>query len=234
MGSTGAITERLTSQAQEKTLRKLIKQTANLKKEQYRIVDDDGNVIFKKQGKNDHVSMTVGEHRQYGDGTVSIHNHPQDDGALGGPFSENDLTDFGYGAKAIVVSAPEGEYRLTNLRFGKKDQTAGWIPLQNEIKKVDANHSTAKVLKESNRIMAESAINKELKATSDRWVKRREAGASKEELDAISAHYDELSKKYKAELHRVRRKLEIQPYHEVYKKYAKKYGFQYIYPKGAF
>lgn len=39
----------------EKTLSQVIKRTANLKKEQYRVINEDGEVVFMKQGKNDRV-----------------------------------------------------------------------------------------------------------------------------------------------------------------------------------
>lgn len=211
----------------EKQLNSIIKKTANLKNEQYRVIDENGDVVFYKKGKNDRVEMTVGDKRQYLDGSVTIHNHPD-----GGTFSSADLTDFGYGAKEIVVATPEGTYRLQNTKWGTKEQSNGWYNMREEITKIDNSFSTANLIKESNKIMEKSKVGKEMRSTSEKWVKRRKEGASQSELDKIMNKYNDLEVKYKKELSDVRRKLETKPYHDYYKKNAKKYGFKYIAPNG--
>lgn len=236
MGSIGDATtnRQITTAEQEKTLKKIVKQTANLKKEQYRVIDENGNVVFKKQGKNDSVAMTVGEKRQYLDGAVTTHNHPEVNEGLGGPPSSNDLTDFGYGAREIVIASPEGVYRLRNLNYGTPEQKAGWINLRNEIEKIQDRQSSIADIRKSNEMMEKTQIAKEMHKISDQWLAKRNAGASEEELRKYSSKYMELEKTYKTQLHQLRRKLELQPYHDAYKKYARKYGFEYVYPKGAF
>lgn len=80
--------------AQDKTIKEYARKTANLKNEQYRIIDSNGNVLLKKQGDKHSVVMTLGEKREYMFGNISLHNHPG-----GGTFSIADLNDFGNGAK---------------------------------------------------------------------------------------------------------------------------------------
>ena len=45
--------------AQEKTLKGIESRTRNLKKEQFRVVDGDGNVVMTKQGDKNSVSYSV-------------------------------------------------------------------------------------------------------------------------------------------------------------------------------
>ena len=217
--------------AVEKTLNSIIKRTANLKKEQYRVIDDDGNVVFHKQGFNDRVEMTVGDKRQYLDGATTIHNHPNE--TLGGTFSSNDLTDFGYGAKEIVVATPEGTYRLKNMKWGTKDQSSGWYEMREKLRAMDNAVSSADHIRKVNDIMSKSKVGKDLKATSDKWVKRKAEGASQSELQGYMDKYTKLEAEYRNQRKAVSRKLEVQDYHEFYKKNAKKYGFKYTYPKAA-
>lgn len=214
----------------EKTLNQIIKRTANLKKEQYRIIDENGNVVLQKQGVNDSVATTVGEKRQYLDGATSIHNHPNDE--LGGTFSPNDLSDFGYGAKEIVVATPEGTYRLKNTKWGTKEQQSGWLPMRSELEKIADNQSALKDLQTARARLANSREAKRMKQVSDEWVTKKKAGASESALKPLMDEYSSLEAVYKKKLNLERRKVELEPYHEFYKKNAKKYGFAYSYPKG--
>lgn len=218
----------------EKTLSQIIKRTANLKKEQYRVINEDGEVVFMKQGKNDRVEMTVGEKRQYLDGATTTHNHPQVENGLGGTFSPNDITDFGYGAKEIVVSSNEGTYRLKNLNFGKPNQTATWIQMRDEMQAVMDKHSTTNNIKRANEMMKSSKVGKEMTSISTQWVKRKNEGASQKELDKLGDKYNKLAMQYKPERSKILRRLEVEPMNDYLRKNAKKYGFAYTYPKNAY
>ena len=231
VGGGGGISAPKTSPAVEKQINKIAKQTANLKKEQYRVINEDGEVVFKKQGKNDRVEMTVGEKRQYLDGATSIHNHPND--SFGGTFSENDLTDFGYGAKEIVVAAPEGTYRLKNARWGTKEQSKGWYDMREEYRKMSEGLSTGQLIRDTNEAMKKTKISKEMNKISEKWTKRRSEGASESELKKLSEQYFKLESEYKKQKQAIQRQLEIKPYHDFLKANAKKYGFVYEYPKTA-
>ena len=223
-----------TNPAVEKTLNQIIKRTQNLKKEQYRIVNEDGEVVLTKQGEKDNVKMTVGEHRQYTEGATTIHNHPQIDEGLGGPPSPSDIKDFGYGAREIVIASNEGTYRLKNTKYGTPQERDGWRPLQEALQKIADDQSSVAIIRKSNDIMANSKTGKEMHKISETWVKRKSEGASQAELDKYMSKFDSLQKQYKTELGQLRRKMELEPYHEFYKKNAKKYGFSYTYPKGAY
>ena len=209
-----------------KTLNKIIKQTANLKKEQYRIVDAEGNIVAKAQGDAHSVSLSVGEKREKLDGATSIHNHPE-----GGTFSGADLKEFGFGAREIVVATPEGTYRLINTKYGTKEQTSGWLPLQNEINKIADNQSAISDRRKAQDIVAKTKEGKRAKAIANEWVKQRNAGASKDVLDKLYNEYDGLTKKIKQMTDKEARRLEVEPYHEYYKQNARKYGFKYVFTK---
>ena len=85
---------------QNKTINQIANKTRNLKKEQYRIVNENGEIVLEKKGQEHEVSATLGEKREYLPGAVSIHNHP-----AGGTFSYPDLRDFGTGA-SVCSSIP--------------------------------------------------------------------------------------------------------------------------------
>ena len=218
----------------EKTLKGIIRQTANLKNEQYRVIDDSGDVVFTRKGSQGEVIMTVGEKRQYLDGATTIHNHPEREGnGMGGTFSSADIGDFGYGAKEIVIATPEGTYRLKNTKWGTPQAKDGWVGLREGMYKLDKKAQDQSFLEKRNN--AAKKLTKERKAmekVADEWVKRRNAGASESELKALGDKWDSLNKDYQKKLKREQRKDETKPYHDYLKKYAKKYGFEYSYPKG--
>lgn len=178
--------------------------------------------------------MTVGEKREYLDGATTTHNHPQVEGGLGGTFSPNDISDFGYDAKEIVVSSNEGTYRLKNLNYGKPNQTDTWLQMRDEMQAVMDKHSTTNNIKQANEIMKSSKVGKEMSSISAQWVKRKNEGASQKELDKLNDKYDKLAIQYKTERSKILRRLEVEPMNDYLRKNAKKYGFAYTYPKNAY
>ena len=213
---------------QDKTLRKLDKQTANLKNEQYRIVDSEGNVILEKKGGRGEVSTTIGEKRTYLNGNISIHNHPD-----GGTFSDADLGQFGFGAKEIVVAAPEGTYRLINLNYGKKTMYDGWMPLRDGMESIQ-QRSTLDILRQARQNVSKTATAKAMDKITDTFAKIRDTKGQEEAnkyIRSVSDRYESLRKKHNAEVKAEQSKLELEPYHNYYKQNAKKYGFQYVFEK---
>ena len=210
--------------AVEKTLKKLIKQTANLKKEQYRIIDEDGNVLIKKQGDQDKVVLSVGEKREMLDGATSLHNHPD-----GGTFSSADLSDFGYGAREMVVAAPEGTYRLKNMNYGTPEQSSGWLPLREGFDRISDKQSSLADMKKARENVAKTKEGKRLSKIGEEWVQKRNAGASQSVLDGLTKEYDTLLKKVQAMTKKEQRRLEVEPYDKYFKQNAKKYGFKYTF-----
>lgn len=219
--------------AQDKTINKISKRTRELKNEQYRIVDKDGNVLLTKQGIQHQVEVSVGEKREFLSGNISIHNHPNIYG--GGTFSPDDIKDFGYGAKEIVAVAREGNYRLVNVT---KDRVNGnWMELKAGLDKIwqeADNQSSLQLRKQAQENLKNSTTKRQLEAITETWDKiQREKGkeAGKKYLDSVSAKFTELEARYKEEVSKEARRLEVEPYHEYLKKNAKKYGFRYIFEK---
>ena len=103
------------SEKQDRKLQSVANKIRNYKNEQYFVINDDGEIILHKKGGVGEVTHTVGESREFLPGAITLHNHPGD-GEFGGTFSDVDWRDFGYGAKEIRVSAPEGDYIITNKR----------------------------------------------------------------------------------------------------------------------
>ncbi|MBR2680386.1 MAG: hypothetical protein IKE23_06490, partial [Exiguobacterium sp.] len=118
------------TKAQDSKIREIAKRTTELKNEQLRIVNENGEVVLEKKGKAHEVTATVGEKRNAhwsNRNSITIHNHPN-----GGTFSDADLDEFGYGAKEIVVSAPEATYRLVKTSKGTPD----WVGLRDRIREI--------------------------------------------------------------------------------------------------
>lgn len=213
---------------QDKELKKIAKRTANLKKEQYRIVDDQGNVVLMKKGNQDQVTLTVGEKRQYMDGNISIHNHPD-----GGTFSPVDIRDFGFGAKEITVSSPEGTYRLINKKVGTKDQYKGWQGLVDGAEKIP-QQSFTKLRKQAEQNLANSKAQKGLNEITNKWDSIRKSKGTDEAnkyFNSVKDKFDDLTQKRKAEVQKETRRLEVKPFHDYYKANAKKHGFEYRFEK---
>ena len=119
------------SDAQAKTLRAIENRTRNLKKEQFRVVDRDGNVVMQKQGDAHSVTFTMGEARDNFPGNITIHNHPD-----GGTFSSADLSAIGHGATEIRAASPEGTYILRNMRHGARYDAAKektWFDMREDL-----------------------------------------------------------------------------------------------------
>lgn len=213
---------------QNKTVDKIVKQTRDLKNEQFRIIDEDGNVVLVKRGSEHMVAATVGEKREFMDGAVSIHNHPD-----GGTFSDADLSDFGYGARQMVVASPEGTYKLTNTKYGQFDAKHGWYDMREDMQKkgVTAERSFTDINKAA---MADPRVKRASDAASKvakQWVDARNAGKPQSVLDKLVAEYNKRDATYKSILKTARRDAETRPYHDYFKANAKKYGFEYSFTK---
>lgn len=210
---------------QDRTIKKLTKQTAKLKNEQYRIIDPKGEVLLKKQGKEHSVASTVGEKRQYLDGNISLHNHPN-----GGTFSGDDLTDFGYGAREIVAVAKEGTYRLIN---NLKGFNGNWTDLRDGWEKIKTPEGL-ELRKQAQANMANSRTNRELNAIVNKWNDIRNSKGNEsanQYMDSVRERYNQLDQKRREEVKAEERRLEVEPYHEYFKKNASKYGFTYRFEK---
>lgn len=216
--------------AQEKALGRIAEKTAGLKREQYRIVDQDGNVVLENRGDRHSVPSTVGEKREHLPGNASIHNHPD-----GGTFSPDDLRDFGYGAREMVVAGPDGAYSLVNAKYGTKEQAKGWYDMQQALIKACPETSTLKLLQQARKNLESCEERKRMSAISEEFVRRKDAGESTDELREWinGTGYDELEARYKEKLGAEQRRLEVEPFHRFYQENAEKYGFLYRFtPKG--
>lgn len=214
---------------QDKAIKRLAKRTANLKNEQYRIIDSDGNVVLEKKGGKHEVSATVGEKRQYLDGNISLHNHPS-----GGTFSPDDLNEFGFGAKEIVVSTPEGTYRLINKKYGTADQSRGWYDMREKLYQSVPEQSGLAILQQARKNTANSKTAKEMDSITKKWDSIRKSKGNdeaKKYLESAKDRYDSLTKKHKQEVDAEKRRLEVKPFHDFYKQNAKQYGFDYKFEK---
>lgn len=208
------------TEAQEKTLKGIESRTRNLKKEQFRVVDREGNVVMQKQGDQHSVSYSVGEARDNFPGNITIHNHPD-----GGTFSSADLSDIGYGATEIRAAAPEGTYILRNLSHGTKwtaDQK-GWYEMRDDIDAASQSFKNPRQLKKELR----GPYEQQVKPLADKWAKRRDEGASQEELNAIAKEYTEKWDALKPQLEQAARQAYVDQYHHWYNANAGKYGFEY-------
>lgn len=226
----GALGKGYTTPApQLKELNRIAQRTRNLKNEQYRIVDTEGNVLLTKQGGKGEVATTIGEKRQYLGGNIGIHNHPE-----GGTFSSADLRAFAFGAVESWVAAPEGTYKLINTRVGKDDQYRGWHAMQEALENSDfykkaQDASFITLRDEAAKAPQVKKLSDYAQTLSQEWVRRRDAGASQEELKKLSDKWDEVNNQYKTALRAQMRHNEVNPYHEFYKKNASKYGFKYVF-----
>lgn len=208
------------TEAQEKTLKGIESRTRNLKKEQLRVVDREGNVVMQKQGDKNSVSYSVGEARDNFPGNVTIHNHPD-----GGTFSTPDLSDFGYGATEIRAASPEGTYSLRNLNYRTKwtkDQK-GWHDMREDLDAASQGFKNDRQLKKELR----GPFDQKVKPIAERWEKRKAEGASKEELQSIAKEYTETWDSLKPQLEQAVRQAYVDQYHHWYKANAGKYGFEY-------
>lgn len=226
-GATSGLSGRTT--AQDKAIMKLAKRTANLKKEQYRIIDANGNVLLEKKGDAHSVTATVGEKRQFLEGNITLHNHPD-----GGTFSPDDLREFGFGAKEIVVSSPEGVYRLINKKYGTKEAKNGWLPMQEQLLSSVTEQSGFELLQQARKNVSNSKTTKSINAINNKWekiYKTKGVDEAKKYLSSVGSKLDSLQSKRKTEINNEMRRLEVTPFHEFYKANAKQYGFDYKFEK---
>lgn len=210
------------TEAQAKTLKGIESRTRNLKKEQFRVVDREGNVVMQKQGDKNSVSYSVGEARDNFPGNITIHNHPD-----GGTFSSADLSDIGYGATEIRAASPEGTYTLRNLNYRTKwtEDQKGWMDMRNDIEAASQEFKTHRQMKKELR----EPFEKQVKPISDKWAKMRAEGASQEELNKIAKEYTEKWDALKPQLEQAARQAYVDQYHRWYKANAGLYGFEYIF-----
>ena len=214
--------------AQNKTVNQIVKRTRDLKNEQYRIIDENGDIVLERKGIRHEVGGTVGEKREFMEGGIGIHNHPD-----GGTFSEADLRDFGFGARQIVVASPEGTYKLTNVKYGQRDAKSGWLDMRNAMDAagVTKEVSFTEINKKAQAVPKVKRAQETMTKTSTQWVKAREAGKPQATLDRLVTRYNKQSDTYKSLLKEARRQVEVQPYHDFYRKNASKYGFKYEFTK---
>lgn len=216
------------SVAQDRALKRIAKRTANLKNEQSRIVDRNGDILVEKRGDRHSVGMTVGEKRDNLKGNAIIHNHPE-----GGTFSSDDLRDFGYGATEITVATPEGTYRMVNKRVGKSDQYDGWYNMQQAVRQIDEREQNVSIATRRNQARqntANSQTQREIDSIEQRYNQIRQTSGAQEANNyarQTAGRYATLSSQRTAEIDAEVRRLETQPYHDFYRQNASSYGFDY-------
>lgn len=208
--------------AQEKTLKGIESRTRGLKKEQFRVVDRDGNVVMQKQGDKTSVSYSIGEARDNFPGNITIHNHPD-----GGTFSTADFSDFGYGATEIRAASPEGTYMLRNLHHRTKWVDGGktWLDMRDDLDAASEGFKSHRSLKKP--IMEE--YEKQVKPLFEKWDKRRAAGASQEELNSLAKEYTTKWDALKPQIEAEARAAYVGQYHSWLKAHAGEYGFEYTF-----
>lgn len=208
------------SAAQEKTLRGIENRTRNLKKEQFRVVDRNGEVVMQKQGDKNSVSYSIGEARDNFPGNITIHNHPD-----GGTFSTADLSDIGHGATEIRAAAPEGTYILRDINHGTKwnANQKGWYEMRDDLDAASATFKTDRQLRSQIR----KPFDEQLKPMVDKWDKRRSEGASQEELTSLANEYTQACDAMRPQIEKAVRTAYVQQYHDWYKSNASTYGMEY-------
>lgn len=211
--------------AQAKTLRGIESRTRNLKKEQFRVVDREGNVVMEKKGEAHSVSYSVGDAREHFPGNITIHNHPS-----GGTFSTADLSDIGYGATEIRAAAPEGTYVLRNTRYGQSYNgatTKTWYDMRNDIESASMEFKSGIALKKQVR----SQFSKESAEISDLANKAvevmRSKGSDSPEFKKMQSEYTQKSEALTAQIKTATQKAYTDQYDAWYKSHAMEYGLEY-------
>ena len=218
------------TQKQDAAIKALVKRTQDLKKEQYRIINGNGDVVLEKKGDKHSVATTIGEKRDNLAGNISVHNHP-----AGGTFSPIDMTDFAYGAKEIVAASPEGTYRLVNNKYGTKDAFTGWRKLMEGAEAIP-QASQLSLLQQARANLANSETQKEINKINGRFTSIRAndgSEAAKSYYESVKDRYDSLAAKHKDEVERETRRLETEPFHKYYAAHASEFGFTYRFEKKA-
>lgn len=213
------------TEAQNKTLNQIANKTRNLKKEQLRVVDKDGNVVMERKGQRAEVSYTVGEAREHFHGNITIHNHPD-----GGTFSSEDLRNLGYGATEIRVASPEGDYIIRNIA-GKKPKTLGWLGLQESLDAQSGSFKEHRVIKKEVKAKYQSDFDDKVLVHANNWLKAKESGASMEEQQVHIDKYNKAKDAWEAEnnpkIEKEVRKAFTGQYHNFYVQNASKYELEY-------
>lgn len=210
------------SSAQSKTLKSIESRTRNLKKEQFRVVDRDGNVVMQKQGDATSVTYSIGEAREHFSGNITIHNHPD-----GGTFSTADLSNFGHNCTEIRAAAPEGTYILRDMNHGTKwnDKTKTWYDMRQDLETAINDFKSNRQFRSEIR----KKYQAEVQPIAERWAKRKDAGAPQDELNAIMSEYNEKWDKLKPQIEKDARKAYTDQYDSWYKNNAGYYGFEYVF-----
>lgn len=218
------------TEAQEKELTRIANRTRNLKKEQLRVVDAEGNVVLEKKGDRGEVTFTVGEARDNFNGNIVIHNHPD-----GGTFSSPDLRTLGYGAKEIRVAAPEGDYLMKAAKTTKsgRPDTSGWLDLQEKLETDQESFKSYRNLKSQVNKQFEPDHKEKVLVHAEKWLKAKESGASMEEQQKHIDAYNKANEAWQAEnkpkIEAEARRLMVQQYHDFYTANASKYGLEYTF-----
>lgn len=225
-------------EAQTKTLKSLIRKTANLKNEQYRIIDQNGNVVLEKKGDRHSVAAKLGEKREHMPGNISLHNHPN-----GGTFSPDDLSDFGTHAKEIVVAGRDGVYSLANANWDDPmKRTNGWVPMKEKLEKAmeedprfedyrmedyKLRNKIAQEQRDAGKFEKYDQIQSELirMHNEEGADLRNPTGKVKEMLDEYNRIEEQLAKERNAEM----RRRVVKPFDDFYRENAEKYGFIYTF-----
>lgn len=217
------------TEAQTKTLKGIETRTRNLKKEQFRVVDREGNIVMQKQGDEHSVTYKMGEAREYFPGNITIHNHPS-----GGTFSTPDLTDIGHGATEIRAAAPEGTYILRNTRYGRKYDAAKektWFDMKEDLEKASANFKNETAIKKETKARYQADYDEKVSSWAKKWAEAKDSGAGQEELQKYIDKYNKANEawqaEYKPKIEQEVRKAYVDQYHDWYKKNAYKYGLEY-------
>ena len=217
------------TEAQTKTLKGIETRTRNLKKEQFRVVDREGNIVMQKQGDEHSVTYKMGEAREYFPGNITIHNHPS-----GGTFSTPDLSDIGHGATEIRVASPEGTYIMRNARYGRKYDAAKektWFDMKEDLEKASADFKEYTSIKKETKARYQADYDEKVSSWAKKWAEAKDSGAGQEELQKYIDKYNKANEawqaEYKPKIEQEVRKAYVDQYHDWYKKNAYKYGLEY-------
>lgn len=217
------------TEAQAKTLKSIETRTRNLKKEQLRVVDRDGNVIMQKQGDAWSVSYKIREARDNFPGNITIHNHP-----AGGTFSSPDLTDFGHGVTEIRAATPEGTYIMRDIRHGAKYNLAKektWYDMKEDIENTSQSFKNERLLYKDIKEKYQDDFQEKVSSWAHKWANAKDNGASQETLQKYADEYnkanDAWNKEMKPKIKKEVRAAYVDQYHQWYKSNAHNYGMEY-------
>ena len=210
---------------QEKTLRNIESRTRNLKKEQLRVVDRDGNVVMEKRGDLNSVYFNRDEAYDNIPGNIAIHNHPE-----GGTFSIADISLMGFGATEMRVAAPEGTYILRNTRYGQRYDGAkqkSWKNMQDDFESASLEFKSGLTVKKQVRAQF-SKETAELEELSRKGMNSmRNSGRDSAEFKSIYSEYEKKSAALGAQIEAATRNAYIAQYDSWLKNNSMEYGMEY-------